>query len=153
MADYIAPYVEHSDEGEESKLITVSKFVVGDDPQELFGSPSYTLWCTDEDIVRTLGAYLANFRKASQQFEIDHPEIYEGYQAWDTVGNGWQKSFTPITIPTTPENFGVIHGDLHQGNMKIDSENDWAVSLLDFDNSQKSWYMVDLGTVAFLANQ
>jgi len=89
VADYIAPYVEHSDEGEESKLITVSKFVVGDDPQELFGSPSYTLWCTDEDIVRTLGAYLANFRKASQQFEIDHPEIYEGYQAWDTVGNGW----------------------------------------------------------------
>lgn len=36
--------------------------------------------------------------------------------------------------------------------MTIDPENDWAMSLLDFDNSQKSWYMVDLGTVLFSTN-
>lgn len=131
----------------------MSKFVSGDNPQSLFGSPSYSLWLTDEDIVRTVGAYLANFRKASQQFEIDQPEVFGQFPAWDTIGNGWQTSFTPITIPATPENFGIIHGDLHQGNMTIDVDNDWAMSLLDFDNSQKSWYMVDLGTVVFEANQ
>jgi len=31
----------------------------------------------------------------------------------------------------------------------IDPENNWADTLIDFDNAQKSWYMVDLGTVLF----
>jgi len=89
VADYVAPYVEHSDEGDDSKLITVSKFVSGDNPTNLFGSPSYSLYYTDEDIVRSIGAYLANFRKASQQFEIDYTEVYNSFPNWDTIGDGW----------------------------------------------------------------
>lgn len=35
----------------------------------------------------------------------------------------------------------------------IDPTNDWAMETIDFDNAQKGWYMVDLGTVVFEANQ
>lgn len=29
----------------------------------------------------------------------------------------------------------------------IDPDNHWEVSILDFDNAQRSWYMIDLGTL------
>lgn len=31
----------------------------------------------------------------------------------------------------------------------IDPDNHWEVSIIDFDNSQRSWYMIDLGTMLF----
>lgn len=73
---------------------------------------------------------------------------------WNTIGGGWQSSFTPITIPTTPENFGIVHGDLHTGNWMIDPKEEdhldiFKISVLDFDNAQKAWYVNDIGTVLF----
>lgn len=108
------------------------------------------LWFSSEQIVRSIGANLANFRKSSQQFAIDNPEAFAGLPMWDTIHDGLE--ITPITIPVTPESFGAVHGDLHPGNFVIDTENAWAMSILDFDGAQKGWYMVDLGSIAFEAS-
>jgi len=101
---------------------------------------------------------LADFRKASQKFEKDLPEAYATFPKWDEINMGWQQAFTPITIPDTPENFGVIHGDLHTGNWLIDAkfENNmdlFDITAIDFDNAQRAWYVIDIGTVLFTLNE
>lgn len=91
-------------------------------------------------------------RLASQEFTKAQPETYATFPQWDTINDGWETAFTPITIPVTDESFGIIHGDLHEGNMMIDPLNDYAMTILDLDNAQKSWYIIDLGTVVFGLN-
>lgn len=90
---------------------------------------------------------------ASQDFERQNPKTYEEFPTWDKINGGWMAGFTTPDIPATPENFGVIHGDLHQGNMMIDPDNHFDVSILDLDSAQKNWYIVDLGTVVFELNE
>lgn len=67
---------------------------------------------------------------------------------------GWQKLFTPITIPITETSFGIAHGDAHTGNFMLEAleDNQFSQTTIDFDNSQKSWYIVDPGTVLYHAN-
>jgi len=154
VANYIDPSVKVSDD--QTKIVTVSRFAPGVCPECLFGVP--TIWWTDEDVVTTLGTYLAKFRKESQQFQKDFPEVYETFPMWDTFQDGWQKQFTPITIPDTPENFGIIHSDLHTGNWMIDAKHEqnmdlFDITVIDFDNAQRAWYMIDLGTVVFELNK
>lgn len=62
VADYIDPFVEKSDD--DKKLVTVSKFVKGVAPEELFGVP--TFWFSDQNVAESLGIYLAKLRLASQ---------------------------------------------------------------------------------------
>lgn len=133
MAERIEPFTARTDEGDDSKMLTVTKFVEGDHIENLFGGPSKMLWFSSEQIVRSIGANLANFRKSSQQFAIDNPEAFAGLPMWDTIHDGLE--ITPITIPVTPESFGAVHGDLHPGNFVIDTENAWAMSILDFDGA------------------
>ena len=153
MATYYEPYVKTSDDMQ--KIVTVSRFAPGASPESLFGIDSF--WWTNEEVVKSLGHYLADMRKASQQFAIDNQETYENFPTWDTINGGWQTAFTPITIPPTPENFGMIHGDLHTGNWFvegniIDHEAFYSITALDFDNAQRSWYVIDIGTVLFQLN-
>jgi len=117
-----------------------------------------TLWWSDKDVVTTLGYYLADWRKASQQFAIDLPDAYEKFPMWNEINTGWQTAFTPITIPDTPENFGIIHGDLHTGNWLIDAKEEdhldiFEITAIDFDNAQRAWFVIDIGTVLFTLNQ
>jgi len=83
-----------------------------------------------------------------------HRGAYKKFPSWDEIGNGWQTGFRKITIPDDDDNFGLVHGDLHTGNFMMDQQPDksWTMTTIDFDNTQKSWYMVDLGTVVFHAN-
>jgi hypothetical protein len=154
VAYYIDPFVEVSDD--KSKLVTVSHFLDGfQSPESLYNVAS--MWWSDEDVVRTLGSTLANFRLASAKFEKEKPEEFTTFPKWDTINMGWQKLFTPITIDTTPENFGIIHGDLHTGNWMIHAKSEqlmdlFEVALLDFDNAQVGWYVIDIGTVLFSLN-
>lgn len=47
VADYIAPYVEVSDD--QTKLVTVSEFVRGESPSTLYNDPM--LWFVDQNLV------------------------------------------------------------------------------------------------------
>ena len=40
-----------------------------------------------------------------------------------------------------PEDFGMIHADLHPGNLLVD---DGALSVIDFDDAAFGWYLYDL---------
>jgi Ser/Thr protein kinase RdoA (MazF antagonist) len=44
-------------------------------------------------------------------------------------------------LPRDREHFGMIHADLHHGNVLIDGE---ALSLIDFDDAAFGWYLYDL---------
>jgi aminoglycoside phosphotransferase (APT) family kinase protein len=76
-------------------------------------------WIENETIVRTEAAWWSTFRTRSIEFKSLHPEVYERYPTWDTFQDGWQKMFTPVTIPVTEESFGVVHGDAHNGNIMM----------------------------------
>lgn len=115
MASYIEPSIKHSDDL--TKLVTMSKFAYGVKPQEL--APNDMAWIENETIVRTQAAWWSSFRTRSIEFKAIHPSVYERYPRWDTFQDGWQKMFTPVTIPVTEESFGVVHGDAHNGNIMI----------------------------------
>lgn len=153
VANYYEPYAVKSDDT--TKVVTVSRLVPGVNPETLYNTPF--LWVTDEDVVKTLGYYLADWRKASQQFEIDLPDAAATFPRWDEVNAGWQKFFTPITIPEDHENFGVVHGDLHPGNWMIGAKHEqemdlFTISALDFDSAYRGWYVTDIGCVLFTLN-
>lgn len=73
---------------------------------------------------------------------------------WDTFQDGWQTQFNKPTIPITETSFGVVHGDAHNGNIMIEDlgDNAYNQTTIDFDNMQRSWYIVDPGTVIWNAN-
>lgn len=146
-ADYITPYWAASQDSLEDALwVTVSRCVPGVAPDELWGV-EYA-WYTNEEVATSIGKYLAQMRKTSQSYTNAHSEEYASFISWDEMYDGayLDPRFYKITIPPTPENFGVIHGDLHRHNLYVDLDNHMSVSSLDFDNAQKSWYVIDIGT-------
>ena len=46
-------------------------------------------------------------------------------------------------LPKMPDVYGLVHGDLHLGNILIQSGST-AISILDFDDVAFGWYMMDL---------
>jgi hypothetical protein len=154
VAEYVDPFVAHASSGKklDKKLVSVSKFAPGVCPECVHGYQFS--WITNEAVVRTIGANLANTRLASQEYTKKHHGAYKKFPSWDEIGNGWQTGFRTITIPDDDDNFGLIHGDLHTGNFMLDQQADksWLMTTIDFDNTQRSWYMIDLGTVVFQAN-
>lgn len=60
-----------------------------------------------------------------------------------------------MDIPVNAETYGIIHSDFHTSNFMLDHLDDgsWDMVAIDFDNSQRSWYIIDLGTVCFGASR
>jgi Ser/Thr protein kinase RdoA (MazF antagonist) len=46
------------------------------------------------------------------------------------------------SLPVTPDNFGLIHGDINVGNFTVDETGE--ITLFDFDECQYSWYVEDI---------
>jgi Ser/Thr protein kinase RdoA (MazF antagonist) len=46
------------------------------------------------------------------------------------------------SLPVTPDNFGLIHGDINVGNFIVDESG--GITLFDFDECQYSWYAGDI---------
>lgn len=46
------------------------------------------------------------------------------------------------SLPVTPDNFGLIHGDINVGNFTVDETG--KITLFDFDECQYSWYAEDI---------
>jgi hypothetical protein len=98
-------------------------------------------------------------RLGAQNYAKAFPEEFMKFSSWDTIQDGFfADKMTPLDIPTTPENFGVVHGDFHNGNWMVDARIEdhiglYSISALDFDLAQRSWFVVDIGTVLFQLNQ
>jgi len=63
--------------------------------------------------------------------------------------------FGPLDIPVNADTFGIIHSDFHTSNYMLDMlpDGSWDMVAIDFDNAQRSWYLIDLGTVVFEAHR
>ncbi len=61
----------------------------------------------------------------------------------DAVGVVWTELGEALAaLPTTPDCFGVVHNDLHSGNLLLDD--DGSVTVLDLDVASRHWYATDL---------
>ena len=60
-----------------------------------------------------------------------------------------------MDIPINADTFGIIHSDFHTSNYMLEqlADESWEMTAIDFDNAQKSWYILDIGTVCFEANK
>jgi len=75
--------------------------------------------------------------------------------AWDTKNYGWELLINPVpSIPITRTSYGMIHDDAHTGNYFFDYNgvNDYDMTVIDWDNASKGWYVIDIGTVTWTAN-
>lgn len=151
VATYVEPGVEYSDD--KKLLVTMSRFVYGESPKEVGDQAPYT-WIFDENAVKTIGKFWHDYRRLSIEFKGAHAETYEHFPDYKTFQNGWERAFHDITIPVTDTSYGVIHGDAHTGNFMLqDLGNDqWAMGALDFDNAERAWYVIDIGTEVWGAN-
>jgi thiamine kinase-like enzyme len=111
-------------------------------------------WIFEEDIVKTIGSYWHDYRGRSIEYKAAYPEGYTNFPEWDTISSGWERLFTPVTIPVTETSFGVIHGDSHTGNFMINDHGDstYDMTVIDFDNAQSAWFIIDVGTEVWGAN-
>ena len=51
--------------------------------------------------------------------------------------------------PTTPDNYGLVHQDVHDGNYFVDESG--HITLFDFDDCVYSWFAFDIAMVVFYA--
>jgi len=104
--------------------------------------------------VREQARWFSDFRQRCIEYKSAYPDDYAAFPEWDTTQLGWQKLFDPITIPITETSFGVVHGDAHNGNYMMSQYPDghYDMTVIDLDNAQKSWFIVDPGAVVFGAN-
>ncbi len=51
-------------------------------------------------------------------------------------------------LPNAPEDYGLIHADLHFWNFSVDGG---RLTVFDFDNSEYHWILADIGTIIFEA--
>ena len=60
-----------------------------------------------------------------------------------------------MSLPVNADTFGIIHSDFHPSNFMLEqlADGSWEMTAIDFDNAQRSWYIIDLGTVVFCANK
>jgi len=154
VAAYIAPSIATSDDGDERKLmVTMSIYAEGYKAQDLPPDAPWT-WIYDEAAVKTMGAWCGAYRHQAIAFKSAHPDTYASFRKWDEGPNSWQKNFTTPNIPVDTETFGVIHGDFHTGNFKINylGDNNFTMMGIDFDDAQRSWYIIDPGTITWAAN-
>lgn len=151
VAYFIDPGVEVSDD--QSLTVTMSAFAKGVDPKKL-GPDAPWSWIYEEAAVKTLGEWWGKFRTQSIAYKNAYPVKYGRTPAWDTKDGGWQSWMTPPEINVTKDSYGVIHSDAHTGNTFIDynGHGEYDMTVIDFDNSQKSWYIIDLGTITWAAN-
>lgn len=146
VANYIEPGVANSDDM--TKFVTMSRFVDGYENHELPPNQPWT-WITDEKFVRHLGKTWSDFRTRSIEFTRQNPEGYARMPLWSEMWGGQEGELTPLDIPITPETFGITHGDPHNGNYLsfLDDEGNYVTNIIDFDNSERCWFMSDVGTI------
>merc|ERR1712203_209417 len=100
----------------------------------------------DENFVTRLGAQVRQFHDASRQFAKDKPEAYAKMQKVNEVWKGMFKDVGVPDMPITEETYGIMHGDMHEGNYLVDLDNNFKVTFFDWDLTSKCHYLVDAGS-------
>ncbi|WP_207903321.1 phosphotransferase enzyme family protein [Hazenella coriacea] len=117
----------------------------------------------NNQLVQQLGSLMAKLHLATQTYSPRYDSWKRHH--WSQELHGFAEKYLSPTerkvierfnstmeeissLPQTSDNYGLIHYDLHPGNIFVD---DHQLVLLDFDDSQYSWFMSDLAISLFYA--
>lgn len=62
----------------------------------------------------------------------------------------WDGLLKDVPLPDLPKNadtYGIMHGDMHTSNFLVDLENDFKISMFDWDLTCNCWYLIDIATL------
>lgn len=113
-----------------------------------FAPPFFRAWA------RTLGRIHRTTRDWSGGAHLRDPraehEFFLASCRDDAMAEAWRDLGDRLeALPTDPDGYGIVHNDLHAGNLLIDP--DGGLTVLDFDVAGWHWYACDLAIV--LAHQ
>lgn len=112
-----------------------------------------------------LGAVVATFHQVANQFSSHHPRYHLNLEYLlikplaliQQRGSAEQRAMlsalppveelvaTVRALPITTDEYGIIHGDLHLGNMHFTADN--QATLFDFDHCAHGWRAYDLAVL------
>lgn len=101
-----------------------------------------------EPIARKIGNTLANMRMSAQSFSNNNKDVTDQFPSWNTT---LPKHYRGFNFTANETNYGLTHGDLHTGNFMFSQNDDrtWNMSVSNWNNAKKNFFMADLGTVIF----
>lgn len=56
------------------------------------------------------------------------------------------KGIRDLDIPINDDTFGMIHGDMHEGNFLVDPAENYKITYFDWDLLSRGHYSIDIGT-------
>lgn len=124
------------------------------------GPPSGEMW--NQDLFRAWGRLLGRIHTLTKDYQPSNPAWKR--EAWDSPGNMSVESWLPPSesivlekfkalmdhfgaLPKDRDGYGLIHQDAHAGNFFVDQN--YQITLFDFDDCVYSWFIYDLAMVFF----
>jgi Ser/Thr protein kinase RdoA (MazF antagonist) len=120
-----------------------------------------TDWSTE--LFQSIGKAAGKFHCISAKYKPSHPsrtrpQWFDGYEiqkATEKLSATTDPTRDKLTslmlelqkLPTSPTDFGLIHGDLHFANFLI--QPDGQVSIIDFDDCAYGWFAMDIAMALF----
>ena len=112
----------------------------------------------NSSIIRSLGETLGSFHAASKTLDHAKFENRKSFLEQDLVNyrnilpkseidtiECFDKIFSDLkALNITSENFGIIHGDAHDGNFLIGKD---KITLIDFDEIERGFFLSDIASI------
>jgi Ser/Thr protein kinase RdoA (MazF antagonist) len=112
-------------------------------------------------LFRDLGRIFARLHNRAQQYRLSNPQFKR--QEWHEYDVVDVARFAPPEetlvvertqelidrlkrLPASPEQYGVIHADLHMHNFCFDQG---QITVFDFDNCEYAWFVKDIAVILF----
>ncbi|MCM3691267.1 phosphotransferase enzyme family protein [Neobacillus niacini] len=104
------------------------------------------------------GNLLGKIHSAGKKIKVDrpiwtadHPDLLNLFPeiSSESIANTYKQLLKQlVTFPQTPDLFGLIHNDFHQGNIFVNEGN---LTVFDFDDCAYHWFAYDLATAFYHA--
>ncbi|PLT44263.1 phosphotransferase [Paenibacillus sp. FSL W8-1187] len=114
----------------------------------------------DPALVREWGAVTGRLHRASASYEAHHPR-HHWHEEELTVSRGQYLAGEPELLdrfeevleelrrlPLADDSYGLIHGDIHQGNFHA---HEGKLTVFDFDDAEYNWFVHDLAIPLYYA--
>lgn len=108
-----------------------------------------------------LGKYMGNMHRLTKSYRLSDPKYKR--QEWDEEEQLKLRKYVPEDqhlvferadalmeelrrLPKNPENYGLVHADLHHGNFNWDNG---KITAFDFDDSGYNWFVNDISILLY----
>jgi Ser/Thr protein kinase RdoA (MazF antagonist) len=153
-------FVERIDDGEPEHYFVATAFERA--PGHVFDNVpplKETHW--KPELFRELGRLFARFHERAKSYKPSSPRLKrQEWHEYDVVDVGqFAPPDEPLVrertariverlhrLPRGPEDYGVIHADIHPHNFCFD---DGLVTVFDFDNAEYAWFVKDVAVILY----